>query len=248
MTYSQKIKNGLRALAKNDRALAGVILSIAFTVIMLLLLNDASIQKITDRLSIATPTGLFDAGRQAEQAFADYEVNNTSCLTVVDQFYLISNELFTDLQQDMDIPQAILNQIITLYPEENVLPGIQLTSDNGTYMLMQSTTLSQEEFNSALQSYLMQNPMMVIQGGFDYCAMTYHGKSIENYIHVCSANIDTSELCNCELLADIDDYCFVLSNMIKDQITSQIGDLTSQLGGETGGDLGGLLGALGGLG
>ncbi len=241
MAYAQKIKKALRTLAKNDRMLAGVIIGIVLAVFMLLLVNEDSIKEITNKLSF---TG--EASAQDQAVFTNYSINDTSCLTIIDLLYIVNNGLYNDVVENVEVPQSISERVNGLYPNENLMtPLSRYTYESIDYLLVMSTSLTQAEFSTAMQNYIIQNPLTVMQG-LDLCAFKHKGKSVDNYIHVCSANINETSICGCRLLADIDEYCFVFSNLLTSQITGQLGALGGQLSSES--DLSGLLGVLGGLG
>ncbi len=234
LTFSQKIKAGFKKLAENEKALSGAIIAVTFAIVMLMLVNDTSIQKISEKLAFASLTV---SGGGTGAGFSGYTINNTSCLTVTDALYVISQKAYSNIEQGVDAPSNILPSVSSLYPGETIMPGLKITYNGRNFLLLISTTLTGDEFNTALQNYVTSNPMSIIQGSFDFCAVSYNGQSFKELLHVCSANIDSGELCECKSLSEVSNYCFVFSNLIMEQFTSQL----NQLGGA--GDLLNILGS-----
>ncbi|HLE06700.1 MAG TPA: hypothetical protein VI790_05065 [Candidatus Nanoarchaeia archaeon] len=210
----------LKILAKNKKILTGVIIAAVFTFIVTSQLNNETINEI----SLMSQTSL----TPIDTTFTNYQLANTTCLNANDLLYIIKTEQFTNYLEGQPVP----NEVKNAYPNEYYTNSTRITYNGSNYYLTLSRTISEPEFNNALQTYLQQNMLSIVQGGVDICKATYNAKTLSNYLKVCVSK--QGSLCDCKTLKEASGYCEIISQEINDQISSQLGGLTSQLGGLAG--------------
>lgn len=210
----------LTSLTKNKKALTGLAIAIIFTLIITSQLNNETINEI----SLMSQTSLTPLGT----TYTNYQINNSACLTTNDLLYVIKTEQFNDYQEGQPVPSEVRNA----HPSDYYTDSTRITYQGTDYYMTLSRTISETELNSAIQEYLQQNMLAIVQGGVDICKATYNAKTLSNYLKVCVSK--QGSLCECNTLKDASGYCEIISQEINNQISSQLGGLTSQLGGLAG--------------
>jgi|GEM_PF-2797686 len=240
LSFFQNLHKSFKRLIQNRKVFAGFILLAITSAIFLLLLNPESAQDIQQSFDISLNPNITQ-GSQAQNLFSDYMINNTDCLGVVDALYLISTSPY---DEGTSISYELSNYFSNNYPEYEVDSALMATYEGMPYLLVTARSIPNEEFGQAMQDYIQQNMFKVVSGDLDFCEITYNYQSISNYFLICSFKNGDSTPCECSLLSEVEDYCFVFSDMLRAQINEQIGDVTNQLG-DVGEQLGGLEGLLG---
>ncbi len=225
LNSGERLIKSISKLFSNERVVAGSLIALTLTVILLSLINPESINEVQSSLDLDfNPlTG------NNSNPFTDYTIQNDSCLSVTDSFYVINKELFSDYHDKAIIPLSVVQQINDSYTENLITDASNMTYRGVNYLIITTTSITNDEFNQDLQSYLSQNLFSVAQGSIDFCSIKHNGRSISNFYRICTAR--EGVLCDCKLLRHIDDYCFILSDKLSSELRSQLSGLGSQLTG-----------------
>ncbi|MBD3312652.1 hypothetical protein GF352_04340 [archaeon] len=240
LSFGERLKKGFKGLTSNKRVLAGAVLLIVFIVFVIILISPDSVSEIQSTLDL-TPDALNLTQGGLADNFTNYSVTNTSCLSVTDALYLAYVNDTLDSQEM--IPSQALNELQSNYPDDNFSGGSRVAYEGSDYLLITSRLMSEEDFNLALQTYVQQNLMNLLQANVDFCSITYKGRSISYYTRLCTVRLSDNEVCECRLLSEVSEYCFVFSEQLSAQLSEQLSGLQEQLGGltEQAGGLEGLL-------
>lgn len=212
----QQLGRALKKLVSNKKVFSGVIIALLFTAFMITQLNPVVLSEIESSINIMSPT-------TGANEFAGYIIQNNTCLSVTDALYIMNNELFDTIKQ-VSLPITTINSLQVNYPNDYFTDATQISYDNTSYLLIYSKLITEEEFTQATQTYLQQNLLNALQGNIDFCDIKYNGRSISNYIRICTTS---NSVCECKLMKDATQYCSVFSELLANQVQSELGGLSS---------------------
>lgn len=240
LSVGERLKKGFKRLTSNKKVVAGIALSIVFIILLVLLATPELVSEIRSTLDFSAPQ-LNLTGDPLDTGFTNYSLTNESCLSVTDGLYLAY--MNDSLGEQEMMPSAVINELESNYPDDYFSSGSRITHEGVDYLLITSRLISESDFNLALQTYVQQNVLNVLQANIDFCDITYKGQSISYYTRLCTVRLSDNSICECRLLAEVSDYCFVFSEQLSAQLSEQVSGLQEQLGGltEQAGGLEGLL-------